>query len=643
MIEHLNETQKQLVLETEGPIMALAGPGSGKTRSLVHRIENLIKNKKIESYKILAITFTNKAAKEMKSRVEDSLGEYYPLNIYTFHSFCVRLLRKELNSNFNIYDDSDSKAVLKKILKDQELDPKEYPVNSIYSYICELKNEGYYIGKKELSKKENSLKKDFDYDFYLTYEEELKKSNAVDFNDLIVKTLQLLTENTKIQEYWETKFQYIMVDEYQDTNRAQYELLKILRIKNKNLFIIGDEDQSIYSWRGADIQNILDFEKDFPDYKLIKLEENYRSTKNILNAANNIIENNIYRKGKILKTQNDQGTKIFLNTFYNEKQEAQEIVSLLKQIKNLEDISQSVIMFRNNSQSRIFEEELRKNNLAYNLIGGMKFYERKEIKDIIAYFKVIYNHNDEVNLRRIINYPSRGLGQKTLEKIALYDRSNNFWGNLVKVGQEKELKVSKKANENIQKFINLINEAKKTTKLLDIFDLVYEESGYRLMLEDSKSHEDIARKDNLREFRNSLYDYDKQGRTLSDLLEDVSLVLDVDEDDDSQERVNLMTIHASKGLEFKRVFIIGLEENIFPSSKTLNESIDPRYGLEEERRLMYVAITRAEEFVYLSHAKQRFQFGSVHFNELSRFVSEIEDELMQKKDYSIDYRSHKFF
>lgn len=624
LIKSLNEKQKDFVLTECGTCVVLAGAGSGKTKALTTKIYYLIKYKQIKPYEILAITFTNKAAKEMKERVESYFnGEIHGIQISTFHSFCSRFLRTELNSNFVIFDDKDVKSVIKSILKKMELDEKEFPVNGISSYIDNLKNLGYYIGKENLSNKEKELLKNGYYDIYEEYQSELEKSNALDFGDLIVRTIQILDKNENLTEKYQNKFKYIMVDEYQDTNDAQYILIKKLYNKNNSLFVIGDEDQSIYSFRGSNVYNILNFEKDFENTKVIKLEENYRSFNNILNVANSVIGNNEHRLGKKLFSSKSSGSKIILNKFYDDKLEAIHTINLIKEKINKGTSPKEIsIIYRNNSQSRLFEEQLRKENIPYKIFGGMKFYDRREIKDIISYLRFLINKNDNFSLLRIINLPTRGIGKKTVDEMINISDNENI--SIYQVLRENKIKLAKKAKNNIEEFLSIFEKDYSKNRLMDIVNEILIKTGYFEMLENSGTYEDASRIDNLKEFISSLYEYDKKNKNINDLLEDIALVNN-EEQVNEEMCVNLMTIHSSKGLEFDVVFLVGLEDNIFPSPRSLEE-IDPARGLEEERRLFYVAITRAKNDLIISYCEQRFLYGNLNYNSPSVFVNEIPEE-----------------
>ena len=639
-LDELNDNQKHVVLNTEGPMMVLAGAGSGKTKALTYKVAYLIKEKKIKPWEILAITFTNKAANEMNERIVklSNTSENY-FNIFTFHSFCARLLRNIAQysgrtSSFSIYDESESLSVIKEIIKNKELDKEDFHPNNISHYIKRLKDFGHFPSqKKEEISKELDLFHDY-YDIYIEYEKELIKSNAFDFGGLISSVIEILSNNEKVKKELTKKYKYILVDEFQDTNKAQFDLINLLINENKNLTVIGDDYQSIYRFRNADIKNFLSFDSFFSNVKFIKLEENYRSTKTIIKAANNVISNNKYQKEKNLYTNNENGNKINLYSCYDQSVEANIVGSKVSQWKrNGVQPSEIAILFRNNAQSRTIEEVFRTYNIPYILTGGMKFYERKEIKDFISLMRLIINPQDSYSLLRVINTPSRGIGKTTLDKLSSYslDSSISLFDLLSNI--PKEIKISKKAKEGISFFLNLIKTASSlynTNKSLEeLFIFLYEESGYKKNLEVSSKYEDKARIDNLKEFKGALKENDDKKISLVTFLENISLTIDQEDEEISKEDcVNLMTVHSSKGLEFEYVIILGLEENLFPSSQSLEE-YDEIYGLEEERRLFYVAITRCKKDLSITACKKRFLYGKTVINKASRFLSEIPSELYE--------------
>jgi DNA helicase-2/ATP-dependent DNA helicase PcrA len=640
-LDSLNKEQREVVETTEGPMMVLAGAGSGKTRALTHKVSYLIEEKGIAPWEILAITFTNKAANEMKERIVDLTnldGSHF--NIFTFHSFCSRFLRQEIEHlgrtrTFSIYDDSESIAVIKSIIKAKKLNPEEFIPSNIHHYIKRLKDYCHYIGQKEEDVDiELDIKHDF-YEVYKDYEKELQKSNAVDFGGLITSVVDILESNPSVLEKYQDKYKYILVDEFQDTNKSQLVLTKMLALKNKNITVIGDDFQSIYRFRNADIKNFLDFDKVFPEVKFIKLEENYRSTKTIVKAANAIISNNKFQKEKILFSNKEEGQKIKLISCYNQQAEAEIVGNAVYRLANTPNIkpNEVCILFRNNAQSRTIEEKLRSMNVPYILTGGMKFYERKEIKDAICLLRLVLNHNDSCSILRMINNPARGIGKKTLESLSEYCLNNNLslFDALKKI--PKEIKVSKKAQEGISKFVDAVVEATKeyndSKKITKTYQILMKKTEYVSTLEKSTKHEDQARVDNLKEFFGSLIEADSKERDMVDFLESISLTINLDEGDiDRADCINLMTVHSSKGLEFEYVYILGLEENLFPSKRSLEE-FDDMYGLEEERRLFYVAVTRCKKHLAITACKTRFLYGQKLINRASRFLKEIPEDLYE--------------
>lgn len=639
----LNPMQKQAVLTTEGPVLVLAGAGSGKTRVLTHRFAYLVEEVGISPYNILAITFTNKAAKEMKERTEDLLGNYYEhLWISTFHSACVRILRREIDKigyerNFVIYDTADQQVVIKECIKELDLDEKTFQPRAVLNS----------IGKaKDILVSPTEYKDEFGNDFfsetvsqlYRKYQDKLRKNNALDFDDLIMKTVQLFQSNPTILRYYQNKFKYILVDEFQDTNMAQYTLVSLLAKEHSNLCVVGDDDQSIYGWRGADIRNILGFEKDFPNTKTIKLEQNYRSTKSILDSANSLVANNINRKVKKLWTDNQSGEIIQYYCGNNEYDEASFIASTIEKLKNEEGrlYSHFAILYRTNAQSRVIEEVLMKSAIAYKIYSGTRFYDRKEIKDILAYLRTIENSVDDVSVKRIINVPKRGIGNKSIERFEKYanEADKSFFESLLNVknieGQSAKVKTETSKFTN---FILSLRERRNEMTVTDIVEEVYESSGYieALLAEDKIEAE--ATIENLKEFLSLTKDFDENAevKTLAEFLDRTTLETNMDEDENEDvSTVSLMTLHSAKGLEFPIVFMCGMEESIFPSYMSLQEGNE-----EEERRLCYVGITRARERLYMSHAIQRTLFGRTNANAISRFMKEIPEGLIDiKKPYN---------
>lgn len=638
LVKGLNSEQKRAVQTTEGPLLIMAGAGSGKTRVLTHRIAYLIKEREVNPYNILAITFTNKAAREMKARVTGLLGGVAEsIWISTFHSMCVRILRRDIDRigyerNFTILDSSDQLSVIKGILKDKNIDSKKYEPRGILASISNAKNE---LMDAALYKREASGYYDkMVAEVYEAYEKKLKKNQALDFDDLIMVTIQLFERVPEVLEYYQRKFQYIHVDEYQDTNHAQYLLVKLLAAKLRNLCVVGDSDQSIYGWRGADISNILSFEKDYPNAKMIMLEENYRSTKRILEAANHVIENNRNRKPKNLWTSNDEGAKIFYHKALTEKEEASYVVSKIQEeIANKNrPLSDFAILYRTNAQSRVMEEFFMKSNMAYTMVGGTKFYDRKEIKDILAYLRLISNNEDDISLARIINVPKRGVGAGSLDKMA--NTATAYDLTLFEVLNRIELAgIPAKTSKQLVEFHDLIRGFSQMQEFLSVTELVeqvLEKTGYRDMLKNERTIEAQTRLENIDEFLSVTQNFEKESedKSLLAFLTDLALVADVDQLEDDLEQtgaVTLMTLHSAKGLEFPVVFLVGLEEGIFPHSRALFEEDE----MEEERRLAYVGITRAEEELFITSAYSRMLFGRSTANAESRFIGEIPQDLLE--------------
>lgn len=635
--DHLNPSQKEAVETLKGPLLILAGAGSGKTRVLTHRIANLIAQGEATVDQVFAVTFTNKAAREMEHRVMGLLHDlgipvYERLWISTFHSSCVRILREDIHllgyqPFFTIYDDADQKSVLKKVLGMLDINEKNYPVKMFQSRINEAKQLG--LTPEVLSKRPSALMDGKSLEVYQTYEEELKKANALDFGDLLLKTYELFRNYPDVLEKYQDRFQFISVDEYQDTNHIQYLLVKMLAAKHRNLCVVGDEDQSIYSWRGADITNILEFEKDFPECKTIKLEQNYRSTKTIVEAASHVIKNNSQRKDKTLFTENVEGEKIRVHEELNEYEEARFVINRIKH--HLENDPRSpqdfAIFYRTNAQSRVLEDLLRSNSISYKIVGGVKFYERMEIKDVLAYLKVLVNPDDDVAVKRIINTPARGIGKTTIAKIEDHSiqNSTSFFNSILKVAEER--RVHSGAASKLRNFHNMITRLQEQTqgrRPLEIFLDVLDQTEYVLRLKEENTAEAQSRIDNLEELSNAIRQFEQERgeeATLTSFLEEVALVSDIDQTDLDQPSVTLMTLHISKGLEFPVVFIVGLEEGLFPSMRSFEDG-DPD-GLEEERRLAYVGMTRAREVLYLTYARSRRVWGQEQSHPPSRFLKEI--------------------
>ena len=635
LLTGLNKEQQQAVQHTEGPLLILAGAGSGKTKVLTVRIAHLLAQG-INPYEILAITFTNKAAKEMKSRVEGLVGDVANrIWLSTFHSFCAKFLRFELdnflgyNSNFTIYDTSDSQAVIKAALKALNLDDKYYPVGAMIAAISEAKNKLLFAS--DFRKQARDFYQQKVADVYEYYERELRKNNALDFDDLLLVAVKLLQSNEAVLDKYSKRFRYVMIDEYQDTNHAQYLLAKLLASHWKNIAVVGDADQSIYAWRGADIQNILDFEKDYPNCTSIKLEQNYRSTKIILDAANAVIENNEGRPKKNLWTDKTEGAKIQHFTAQSEHEEAAFIGDTIAKKHDIHGVpyGDMAILYRTNAQSRVLEEALIKRALPYTMVGGTKFYDRKEIKDVLAYLRVLYNPFDDLSLLRIINVPKRSIGATTVAKLQDYARANgtSLFMTLTQLHLVDTIKG--KTKEKLEEFgiliFTLVAEMEDKT-VLDILESILDRTGYLAQLEESTDPQDQARAENIGELLSVAKDFQdtNPNGTVEDFLEQVALVNDVDSFEQEESKVTLMTLHAAKGLEFPIVFLGGLEEGLFPHSRTL---MNPE-EIEEERRLAYVGITRAEKELYISNATTRTVFGRTSSYLPSRFIDEIPEELV---------------
>ena len=636
-LDNLNEKQLEAVINTEGPMLVLAGAGSGKTKVLTTKIAYLIEEKEIDPYNIIAITFTNKAANEMKSRVENMLGiSAGRIQISTFHSFGLSVIKRHydklgLDSNFTIIDSDDVLSTIKRILKDMNLDPKFYNPKTIKNKISSAKNE--LMGPDELDKFTNNELDEITVNVYREYEKRLKINNSVDFDDLLMLPIILFNENKDILAFYQERFKYILVDEYQDTNQVQYVLTKLLSAKYKNICVVGDPDQSIYGFRGSNYRNILNFEKDYKNTKVILLEQNYRSTKNILNAANDVIKNNNNRKEKDLWTENDEGIKIKYKRCDDEKDEANYVVSnIRKLIKDNVKLEEIAVLYRTNAQSRNVEEALLRENIPYKVVGSFYFYNRKEIKDLICYLKLIYNTNDDISLNRVINVPKRGIGLKTMENLTTKANIlNDSIFNVIESGKELEFK----------KLILEFRELSEELSLTELVDLILDKTGIKKELELEDTIESQSRIENLDEFKSITKSFeDKYGViSLSEFLDEISLVSDVEEHKNSTDVVTLMTVHSAKGLEFDNVFIVGLEEGIFPHSMCLYSPSE----IEEERRLCYVAITRAKEKLTLVNAKRRLLYGQENCNPKSRFISEISEEYLDKEEKQNIFGNKKVF
>lgn len=638
LVNGLNEQQQKAVKATDGPLLIMAGAGSGKTRVLTHRIAYLMVEKQVAPWNILAITFTNKAAREMKDRVRHLLGgASEEIWISTFHSMCVRILRRDIDRigfsrNFSILDTTDQQSVIKQILKDKNMDTKKFDYRAILGTISSAKNE--LMTAEDFAKTAGGFYEQTVADVYTEYQKRLRKNQALDFDDLIMTTIHLFQRVPEVLEYYQRKFQYIHVDEYQDTNRAQYMLVKQLASRFRNLCVVGDSDQSIYRWRGADIANILSFEKDYPNATVIFLEQNYRSTKRILKAANEVIANNSNRKPKNLWTENMEGNKINYLRADNEQGEAQFVAGKINEMTRdgSRKFSDVAILYRTNAQSRVMEEVLLKSNIQYSIVGGIKFYDRKEIKDILAYLRLIANPDDDISLRRVINVPKRGVGSTSLDKIADYALMNDL--SMFQALQDiEQIGLSPKISKAVREFRDLIHGYTQMQEYLSVTELVEEvlgKSGYREMLEAEKTLESQSRLENIDEFLSVTKSFEEKNddKSLVAFLTDLALVADIDQLDDTaeaQDTVTLMTLHSAKGLEFPVVFLLGLEEGVFPHSRSLMDEEE----MEEERRLAYVGITRAETELYLTNAQMRTLFGRTNMNPVSRFITEIPEDLLE--------------
>ncbi|MBE5822157.1 MAG: DNA helicase PcrA [Clostridiales bacterium] len=633
LIEGLNDRQKEAVLETEGPVLVIAGAGSGKTRVLTHRIAYLIEEKCVRPWNILAITFTNKAANEMKERTYNVVGDMAnDIWIGTFHSICVRILRKYIDrlgytSNFNIFDTTDCKTIIKECIKELNIDDRQFTEKSLLSNISNLKND--MVDEEQF---ETIAGSDFRQakiaQVYKLYQKKLKQNNGIDFDDIILLTIKLLLENVDALTFYQQKFQYILVDEYQDTNKSQFTLINLLAGMYGNVFVVGDNDQSIYAFRGADITNILNFEKDYPGAKIIKLEQNYRSTQPILDVANEVIKNNESKIVKELWTENKEGEKPIYNNLNNEYDEAQYIAKCIDdKVMQGKEYNDFTILYRTNAQSRAIEDIFMRERVPYKVIGGQKFYDRKEIKDIIAYLRLIENNKDAVSLKRVINEPKRGIGQVTLNNIE----------NIANIEEKTLFEIISKADEyslksfaTLKDFAQMITdfaEEKDKISIEELTNRVLDVTGYIRMLENEKTVEAQGRIENLKEFLTVIIEFESENadNTLSDFLENLALITDLDNLNEGDNYVTMMTMHNAKGLEFDTVFVTGMEEGLFPSYRSLGEE----NGVEEERRLCYVAMTRAKKELYLLSARMRSIFGSTTCNMPSRFIKEIPEYMIQ--------------
>lgn len=638
MLDKLNERQKEAVLATEGPVLVLAGAGSGKTTVLVNRIAYMISQKHIRPWNILAITFTNKAAREMKDRIERLLGDTAKdMWIGTFHSVCVRILRSCIDllgysRDFVIYDTADTKTVMKECLRELDIDEKSFPVRNVLSIISNAKND-----LMDAATFENVYKSDYRMSIiakiYYRYQTKLRKNNAVDFDDIILNTVKILSENPDVLSKYQDKFQYILVDEYQDTNNSQYLLINLLAQANRNLCVVGDDDQSIYKFRGANIGNILNFEDDYSDVQKITLDQNYRSTQNILDAANSVISNNKGRMGKSLWTSNGDGNKVFVYTGTNEYDEARYIARQIK--KHFDEqgsFSDCAILYRTNAQSRVIEEMLMRESVPYKVLSGLRFYDRKEIKDIIAYLRVVYNPNDDVSLARIINEPKRKIGNATLEKARniAREKETSLYDVISNADDYPEFKTAIKKLLSFSEIIQSLIKLKDTVTIEELTGRILNDTGYMPALVMEDTTESKTRIENLGEFISVITEFEKNeetGNTLGEFLENISLVSDIDGYDENEDSAVLMTIHSAKGLEFPIVFLSGLEEGLFPGMRSMESDDD----IEEERRLCYVAITRAKEQLYITKTISRTIHGKTMPTTASRFFKEIPVEYLEDK------------
>ncbi|MDQ0340110.1 DNA helicase-2/ATP-dependent DNA helicase PcrA [Caldalkalibacillus uzonensis] len=637
LLAGMNEQQRQAVQTTEGPLLIMAGAGSGKTRVLTHRVAYLLAEKGIAPYNILAITFTNKAAREMKERVANLVGPVAEdIWISTFHSMCVRILRRDIdrigyNRHFSILDTQDQLAAIKECMKELNIDSKKFDPRAVLGTISAYKNE--LKTPEQVSQLIGNYYDQIVASVYEKYQQTLRANHALDFDDLIMQTVHLFQQVPDVLDYYQRKFQYIHVDEYQDTNRAQYLLVRMLADFHRNICVVGDSDQSIYKWRGADISIILSFEEDYKEANVIKLEQNYRSTKRILEAANEVIKHNIKRKEKKLWTANEEGTKIKYYRADNEHDEAYFVTQHIQEaVKAGRKYSDFAILYRTNAQSRVLEEVFVKANIPYQIVGGIKFYERKEIKDILAYLRLIANPNDDISFRRIVNVPKRGIGQASVDKLAVYAAEKNI--SLFEALAEVDfIGLQKRAVNQLACFYELIRNWTRQVEYLSVNELtedVLEKTGYKEALLQEGTLEAKGRLENVEEFLSVTLEFEKKNedKSLPAFLDEVALVSDIDQVDEEQEgnAVMLMTLHAAKGLEFPVVFLVGMENNLFPHSRSALDEEE----MEEERRLAYVGITRAEKELYLTNAKMRTIFGQTAMNPESRFIEEIPDHLLDK-------------
>lgn len=649
----MNDKQREAVLATQGPVLIMAGAGSGKTRVLTHRIAYLIEAEHVMPWHILAITFTNKAAREMKERVNallpDNANDVW---ISTFHSLCLRILRRNIENlgyrrSFTISDSSAQLTLIKQIIKQKNLDPKKFDPRSILGAISRAKND--MITPKTYLEETKNIFEQVVGECYQAYQEQLQNNQTVDFDDLLLLTIKLFHQFPDVLHFYQEKFQYIHVDEYQDTNQAQYELIRLLAANNENICVVGDADQSIYGWRGANMSNIMNFEKDYPNAQTIYLEQNYRSTKTILKAANQVIDNNQYRKPKNLWTENEQGNKI---TYYRAHNEQGEALYVVKQIQKLMadnhyNYNDFAVLYRTNAQSRIIEEAFLKSNIPYKMIGSHRFYDRKEIKDVMAYLDLIANPEDAINFQRIVNEPKRGIGSSSLDKLRDFADEND-WSLLTAAANVDLSNISGKARKQLKEFATVINNLIAVRDKLSVTDLTTKmlaDTGYLAALTQHNNLENQTRVENINEFLSVTKQFDQtyepadeQSSPLEDFIADIALISDQDDVDESKQEVTLMTLHAAKGLEFPVVFLVGMEEGIFPLSRALLDDKE----LEEERRLAYVGITRAKKQLYLTNAYSRMLYGRRQNNAPSRFIDEIDDSLLNVNNGNDELHSYHF-
>ena len=649
ILEGLNNKQHEAVVSTEGPCLVIAGAGSGKTKVLTHKIAYLIGEKNVAPWSILAITFTNKAANEMKERITNLIGDMaQDMWMGTFHSICVRILRRNIdrigfNSSFIIFDTSDQKTLVKQCLKDLQIDDKLFNDRAVLTEISNAKNE-MLEPEQYMARANGDFRKEKIGTVYELYQRRLKENNAIDFDDIINFTIKILKDNPDVLEYYANKFHYILVDEYQDTNKSQFTLVTLLASTYGNITAVGDNDQGIYSFRGADITNILNFEKDFPGTKIIKLEQNYRCTKNILKAANSVIKNNENKYDKKLWTENDTGNLPRVYSADNEYDEGTYIVNQIEHLKREEyyKYSDFAILYRMNTQSRAIEDILRREDIPYKIVGGLKFYERKEIKDIIAYLRLVHNTSDNLSLQRIINEPKRGIGRTSLDNVAkVANEHGTSMYEVIKHAEQYGLnRIYLKSREFIEVMEDIISH-KDELPISKLIPLILKKTGYTKALEDENTVEAENRMANLEEFLTVAIEFEEEfaENGLSEFLEGITLSSDIDNMEENEESVTLMTLHSAKGLEFPVVFLVGMEEGIFPGYKSIAEEKE----LEEERRLCYVGITRARENLFLTCSKQRTIFGSTTCNPVSRFLKEIPEELLEGYDEAFEKTSNNNF